>query len=57
DVPVTIKSVPQEEFSSRAWVVEKLRTALRKAPNSIDKMSTFGVLRLRATKLYHAINL
>jgi len=26
--PVTIKSVPQEEFSSRAWVVEKLRTAL-----------------------------
>jgi hypothetical protein len=28
DVPVTIKSVPQEEFSSRAWVVEKLRTAL-----------------------------
>ena len=25
DLPVTIKCVPQEEFSSRAWVVEKLR--------------------------------
>src|SRR6266702_7196506 len=27
-VHVTFKCVPQEEFSSRAWVVEKLRTAL-----------------------------
>ena len=41
-VPVTIKCVPQEESCSRAL-------GGRKAPNSMDKISTLGVLRLRTT--------
>jgi hypothetical protein len=53
-------------FSSKLARDHQVRTAGRilfsglggrKAPNSIGKISTFGVLRLRATNAVHTINL